>query len=606
MVSPHLVWCELRRETGGAVLALASDGRSILAGTASGAFLATAESAVWAPVEYPSDRVQLELAQPVALAPWGDRYIATPNGIFRQHADGTWQHCLGAGLTVAIRTVQADGHLVVVADRLDGVLVSRNGGSDWQPANAGLAAFSELVDLALSPRFTRDHLALLVTADATYISRSRRFTWRPVTHPPGSLECATILAGEHSTSLFIGGELGLFRSDDLGCSWQPVSLPLDGPCNVLATDPEATVLVASIDRTIVRSWDGGHSWERLPEVPSHVLSLAVPNQQQVVAGTLSRGCLCWEPQSGAWREWNAGLYGRLPVGLLLRPAESGLELVIADYSGTIAHSVDGGHTWAQVELDLGLAQLAGGRTGPVFALTLEGILRSTELEQWQMVLQLEDISEAAWLLASNDGQHVFFVVQDVEDTDEPIARIRYSLDKGLVWNELKTTELAVVRGAALSPNGEMLALVTILSRDPHPTLSLWNNREQQWTHRRWPHGLDEASLLRLSWSASGDAILAVADEDVWLIRTVYQQRPRITPIARLPSPTTALSHDAGTGWFLATGTTLWHCTTQGHLQRLEPQCPGHTIVALAGVSNSPQVIGYAADAGGSLWSVAQQ
>jgi len=159
-----------------------------------------------------------------------------------------------------------------------------------------------------------------------------------------------------------------------------------------------------------------------------------------------------------------------------------------------------------------------------------------------------------------------------------------------------------VRGATLSPDGQMLALGTILSEAPHPTLSLWVGQEQQWIHRRWPDGLDEASLLRLSWSASGDAILAVADEDVWLIRAIPPQRPRITKIGRLQSPATALSHDAGTGWLLATGTTLWQCNAQGQLQRLEPECPGHTIVALASVPNLPQLIGYAADAGGSLWS----
>lgn len=96
MAFPQLVWRELLRETGGAVLALATDGRNILAGTASGAFLTTMESAVWTPIEFPADKTKLELAQPVALAPWGDRYIATPNGIFRQHADGaSWEHCLG-------------------------------------------------------------------------------------------------------------------------------------------------------------------------------------------------------------------------------------------------------------------------------------------------------------------------------------------------------------------------------------------------------------------------------------------------------------------------------------------------------------------------------
>ncbi|MCS7051018.1 MAG: hypothetical protein NZL87_05340, partial [Thermomicrobium sp.] len=531
MTDPPLHWRALLRETGGAVLALGTDGHELLAGTASGPFIASVDDRRWLPLTPPPGQEHLELAQPVTIAPWGDRYLGTPQGILRQRSDGTWEHCLGTGLTVAIRTAVVDHRrLVAVADRFDGVLVSHDGGREWQPANAGLALLSEVVDLVLSPHFARDHLALLVTADAVYLSRSRRFAWHECEAPPGSLECGAIIPGHHGPILFLGGELGLFRSDDLGRSWIPVSLPVTGSCNVLATDPKTVVIAAAIGRSIVRSSDHGRTWERLPDLPSHVLSLAVPTPRLVVAGTLARGCLRWNAETGSWHP-DDGLYGRLPIGLLVRNQSDGHALVQVDYSGTVFHSVDEGGSWSRVELDRGIAQVAGGRTGPVFLLSLDGIVRSTDLESWSTVLPVEDIAETAWLLAADDGQRVFFVFQDMSETLEPIVRISVSDDGGTTWHELQSRSGLALRGAALSPDGEALALVTIRVERAHPMLSVLLGRE--WTDHRWPDPLDESSLVRLAWSPVGDAVLAVTAQEVRLVRPVRQRRMRIGTIGRI-------------------------------------------------------------------------
>jgi len=444
----HLVWRHLTRQPGGAVLALATDGKTVLAGTASGAFLARYDADSWETLAFPHTWGRLELANPVAIAPWGDRYIATPSGLFRQQPNGTWQRCLEGGTIVAIRAAtEGTRRLVIVADQLDGILVSSNAGTDWEPANAGLPQLVEVVDLVVSPQFERDRTALLVASDGAFLSRSRRWSWHEIESAPTSLECGALTTDEAGRlSLFLGGDAGLFRSRDRGRTWERLALPVEGSCSLLATDPTGRHLAAAIDRSIVRTADQGENWDCLPALPSHVLSLAVLDREHLVAGTLAHGCLVWDDRAGTWQERNQGLYGRLPVGIIARRSH---ELLVADYSGTVLHSPDGGSTWQRALLDRGIAQFAGGPTGPVFALALDTLLRSSDGHEWEPVRDIEELSESAWLLASDDGGTVCLVQYTLEPTLEPLVSLAFSRDSGATWQEHRTRAFALVQGAAL-------------------------------------------------------------------------------------------------------------------------------------------------------------
>lgn len=596
----HLVWHHLTRQPGGAVLALATDGKTVLAGTASGAFLARHDADSWETLAFPHTWGRLELANPVVIAPWGDRYIATPSGLFRQQANGTWQRCLEGGTIVAIRTTtEGNRRLVIVADQLDGILVSANAGTDWEPANAGLPQLVEVVDLVVSPQFERDRTVLLVAADGAFLSRSRRWSWHEIESAPTSLECGALTTDEAGRlSLFLGGDAGLFRSRDRGRTWERIALPVEGSCSLLATDPTGRHLAAAIDRSIVRTADQGENWDCLPALPSHVLSLAVLDREHLVAGTLAHGCLVWEDRAGTWQERNTGLYGRLPIGIVARRSH---ELLVADYSGTVLHSPDGGSTWQRALLDRGIAQFAGGPTGPVFALALDTLLRSSDGHDWEPVRDIEELSESAWLLASDDGGTVCLVQYNLEPTLEPLVSLAFSRDSGATWQEHRTRAFALVEGAALAPDGRALAVLALRARDLQPTLSLAFLPTEQWIMHRWPEALPETSLVRLLWSATGETLLAVVDTDVWLVRHPLE-RPRIARVGRLDAPASALGRAGSAGWFLASGTRLWHCASSGTLRALGPDGPEQTVVALTGDPTATGLAGYAADVGGSIWS----
>ncbi len=596
----RVVWRRLLRAAGGAVLALATDGRAILAGSASGAFLAEQGAEAWVTLVLPPSWGRLELANPVALAPWGDRYVATPLGLFRQQPNGHWQRCLEGGAIVAVRTV-LDGprRTVVVADQLDGVLLSTNAGTDWEPAQAGLPLQLDILDLVLSPRFPEDRTALLVTEEGLFLSRSRRWSWHEVETAPSGLECGTVaLDSQGRVVLSVGSEEGLFLSRDRGRTWQQVALPVQGACNALATDPTGHVLAAAIDHHIVRSLDGGERWERCPELPSQVLSLAVPEPDVVVAGTLAAGCLRWDTGAGRWLEWNAGLYGRLPLGIVTRRTG---ELLVADYSGTVFSSTDHGDTWESITLGRGIAQFAAGSSGPVYALALDALLRAEDGRAWEPIRPIEELSESSWLLTSDDGRTVCLVEYALQETLEPLVSLHISTDSGSTWRTVETDRFALVQGAALSADGRALALLALRTEDLRHSLSILPALGADWQDHPWPQPLPDTSMVRLLWSSDGNALLVVAETDVWLVERPLE-RPRIARAGRLDNSASAVGRASRSDWFLASGTRLWHCTGKGTLRALAGEGPEHTIVALCGAAEPASASGYAADVGGSIWS----
>ncbi|MCX7622703.1 MAG: hypothetical protein N2Z82_02950 [Thermomicrobium sp.] len=595
---PRLEWQPVLRESGGAILALATDGRAVLAGTASGAFFAET-GAPWSALTFPPSWGRPELANPVALAPWGDRYIATPNGLFRQQPNGRWHRCLEGGAIVAIATaVDASRRLVVVADQLDGILVSQNAGTEWELANAGLPTLVDIVDLVLSPHFAQDRTALLVAADGVFLSRARRWNWHEVEPVPGQPEAGAIVARDDARLvLVVASDEGLFRSRDRGRTWEPLSAVPDESCEALATDPSGRFLVAAFGRTVVLTRDGGDTWERLPDLPSHVLNLALPEPSSPIAGTLSLGCFRWNPPAATWEAWSDGLYGRLPIGLIVRPPRG---IVLADYSGTVLRSDDGGESWQRTALDRGLAQFTGGTSGPLFALALDGILRSPDALGWELVYPIEDLSESTWLLGSDDGRVVCLVEHEVQEPLESSATLHLSTNSGTSWETAERRDLVLVQGAALSPDGQTLALLGIGADDLRHVLAVLSRPSGRWQRHPWPVALPETSTIRLLWSTSQDALLAVADEVVWLVHQP-STRPRIARVGQLDGPASALGRAGALGWLLATGTQVWHCDLRGTLRQLEPTIAEHTIVAVAGDPSAPTLAGYAADVGGSLW-----
>jgi photosystem II stability/assembly factor-like uncharacterized protein len=186
---------------------------------------------------------------------------AAPGGIFRLDA-GRWIGAdapEGALPARALALGTAPGR-VYLAGR-SGLFVSEDGGHSFARAG-GLPDPVEITGLAVAaaPRevvFAVADGALIASADG-----GRHWQARSPDGASGPLE--TVALDPASPSRLWAAAAGrIYRSDDLGRSWQPVGQLLPQPSAAvrgIAADPAATTLVVTTARGMYRSADGGATW----------------------------------------------------------------------------------------------------------------------------------------------------------------------------------------------------------------------------------------------------------------------------------------------------------------------------------------------------------
>jgi photosystem II stability/assembly factor-like uncharacterized protein len=177
--------------------------------------------------------------------------------------------------------------------------------------------------------------------------------------------------------------LGLIRSTDAGRTWQSVSLRgeadfhalrvADGrvfgydstsgsflvsgddgqtwdrravlPMRDFAVNPaEPDVVLATTERGLVRSTDGGRSWQSLPAAPALVVLSHTP---QALVGVDTTGRL--HTSSDAGTTWTAlGETGGEPEAITAVDSVHDRRIVVAHSGGTIVESTDGGRSFIAV------------------------------------------------------------------------------------------------------------------------------------------------------------------------------------------------------------------------------------------------------------------
>jgi photosystem II stability/assembly factor-like uncharacterized protein len=162
---------------------------------------------------------------------------------------------LTAPRVVALSWVQGPDNVqwLIAATSNMGILRSSDGGRTWQSANNGLAA------LNASTVFC--HQTLLFGATPNHgIVRSSDYgaSW---------VSLDTTLTGYFAgldARLYLGTTAGLFASTNNGANWDLVGLR-DSTIRyvgILKSRAHGNILIASTDSTVVRSSDGGITWER--------------------------------------------------------------------------------------------------------------------------------------------------------------------------------------------------------------------------------------------------------------------------------------------------------------------------------------------------------
>lgn len=431
---------------------------------------------------------------------------------------GSWTSLGPDGAQVTALAVDPrNPSLVYAGTFIGGVFRSRDGGSSWTGASAGLgtpAGFHWARWLAVDPH---DSAVLYAATDqGVFKSTDRAGQWRWLNAgptpdgrllrtvralaldagQPGTLYAATgggvfqsvdggatwrwrgrglperqvfavALSPVDGTLYAATDENGLFTSRDRGRSWQQARSGLPDTATVLclATHPtRPRVVLAGTDDGLFRSVDGGRRWARVigPARFGRVFSLDFPSRRRAVAGI--EGDVHLSVDEGAtWQRRTRPRAETLVFAVAAGPASLLAGVAGGSSLPGVFRSLDDGATW-----QLSSSGLAGLPAGTVAfdvndsrvlygALDGAGLFKSTDGgERWAR-LDLGLAAGSGVVSIATDRRHPGSVL--VAAFDGGVVLLR-SDDQGATWHRLATPPGSTVRTVVFDPadNEALLAV----------------------------------------------------------------------------------------------------------------------------------------------------
>jgi photosystem II stability/assembly factor-like uncharacterized protein len=222
-------------------------------------------------------------------------------------------------------------------------------------------------------------------------------------------------------------------------------------------------LFAGLSGGILRSLDGGQSWENIPlPAPPPVISALElsPNFEQdgmIFAATLEDGVLFSADRGHRFGACNFGLLDLNILCLAISPDFARDETVFVGTQSGVFRSTNGGRAWREVDLPVGYEAVLSlalspdfARDGVLFAGTeTQGLLCSTDAgEGWQRLGE-DVLTEAI---------NAIHLAPDFSDHPELLAlhadTLLHSTDRGVIWSPWREDSLADQEVTAiLAPHG---------------------------------------------------------------------------------------------------------------------------------------------------------
>ncbi len=225
-----------------------------------------------------------------------------------------------------------------------GLLVSQNGGKDWQST-----ALSNTDAMALSIPSSSPQTMYAAGHDVFVKSSDGGKTWQSL---PASLPGLDIHAfavdPENADRIFAYiVSFGLFGSEDEGISWEALSLTAPSSMHGLTVGKdEQTLYAAASGAGLWESQDGGQTWVPVQNVPDNgaIAVTYVRENGRLYVTTLgnSPGLYVSDDNGQSWKP--AGLNGTL-LAIAVSPLEPDHIIVVND-QGEVFASRDGGLSWS--------------------------------------------------------------------------------------------------------------------------------------------------------------------------------------------------------------------------------------------------------------------
>ncbi|MGA2624083.1 MAG: T9SS type A sorting domain-containing protein [Bacteroidota bacterium] len=312
-------------------------GGNVIAGTDSGAYRSTDRGASWSAVNN-----GIAAYDQVASLMLDATYIfaGTQTGVYLSTDFGTtWKLVTYAGSKVcAFASVASYVYAGTVSS---GVLRSTNYGKDWQPVNGGLTSNSVLC-IAIGPAITGGYNVYAGTPDGVFVSGTTGSSWQALGLSGYTIQSLVTLGVEPLAAT----KFGIFRSTDLGLTWQPSSNGIPARVWALGSYGYKTLSLSSAGFCV--SMDGGQSWSQSNTgLPDNSFSSLAINSSMIFVGSSVNGVY---RASVSRMVWEADTIGMGPQAQVASIAASDARIFAGlNWWGGLYASCDNGGRWSAVQ-----------------------------------------------------------------------------------------------------------------------------------------------------------------------------------------------------------------------------------------------------------------
>jgi photosystem II stability/assembly factor-like uncharacterized protein len=370
------------------------------------------------------------------------------SGVYRSYDAGKlWTRLptpLGA-FRVYLVTRDLRNSQLIFAATTTGLLRSLNGGAAWTKVSTNV-----IKSIAFDPADPKRMYAASVNAGILR-SDDEGMTFQDSNNGFSDHNLTTLVGADnvlYTAAIYEGAGSGLFRSEDQGHTWIPVTGAGSASENfrfVRATPGRPNLLFAVTLRSLLKSADGGRTWSHMPSPGGHpvhaldVLPIGNPAPHQTAGPEIFAAT-----DGGLFRTANEGLLWKpVPLAATTEKAsapppiqwiQSSSASALAVGTGRAAYlSTDAGKTWVACAAPLEAAQWYGLASdskpaGITLAATSHGLFRSSDgCRSWQSART--GGSGTVSLVVSHPTLAETFVVAQS-------GRLFVSSDGGLEWQAL--------------------------------------------------------------------------------------------------------------------------------------------------------------------------